>query len=820
MNEIDDFHEALEQPEDQREAFIEQRHAGNPERIDRLRRLLAAHQRAENAPDETIAFARSLGASMAEQSPQWIGPYRVLSLIGEGGMGIVYAAEQLEPIRRRVAIKVVKLGMDTKEVIARFEAERQALAMLDHPGIAKVLDAGSTESGRPYFVMDLVKGLPLTEYCAKYKLSLRDRLGLFVRMCEAVQHAHQRGIIHRDLKPPNVLVAMLEGRPVPKVIDFGIAKATASRLSERTVFTEQGKLIGTPEYMSPEQAEMSGLDVDTRTDVYSLGVLLYELLTSVLPFEPRELRSGGYATIQRIIRDVDPPRPSTRLSNLSRSTPDGDRFACASVRQLRGELDWIVMRAIEKDRTRRYESVGAMCQDVERYLADEPVSAGPPSNAYKFRKFIKRHRYGTLAAASALLAVTLGVTGLTIGLIDARQAHAVADRRAKNAQAAAEYLQKVLFQVDPEFGGGRLSLQEVIDAAAASVSEELGDFPEVEASVRESIGVAYRRRSEYAKAQPHLQKSLEIRRSLFGDTPLATASSFIAMADLSLEYEGSVDDALRMLGRSYDSYVANGLIDSEAEAWLQLDIGLANIAGDRLRAAEQAFDVCRKLLIRSRGAGHPDISRPERGLALVALGRNDLESAERLARHAVALCDGEGEPYLNARARLVLAQVLMETNRFDEVADILAVVGEQFLRTVGKRHIRITELDVCLAELYLRRQEFSLAEKTSEHCEILRRELLDRNHWAILEARLLRQRARIGAGDAATADVELLQIAEAIDRSLGGDHPLAIAVASARVDCSRALGNDDVAAARAERLANMKQRRAERLKLEASPTAP
>ncbi len=811
--EIDLFHEVLEQRPDRRDAYIEERHAGDPELIERLRRLLSGHHRAEESKDNTAVIASAHGVAVIDPTPGWIGPYRVLELIGEGGMGVVYAAEQVEPIRRRVAVKVIKLGMDTKEVIARFEAERQALAMLDHPGVARVFDAGSTHAGRPYFVMELVKGLPLTEYCAKHRLSLRDRLQLFMQMCDAVQHAHQRGIIHRDLKPSNVLVAAPEGgRPIPKVIDFGVAKATASRLSERTLFTEQGRLIGTPEYMSPEQAEMSGLDVDTRTDVYSLGVMLYELLTGVLPFDPQRLRSGGYVEIQRIIREDDPPRPSMRLSEIGRieSSPRDD--ARLQARHLRGELDWIVMRAIDKDRTRRYESASALYKDVERYLADEPVFAGPPSVVYKLRKFVKRHRFITFAMASTLLAGVVGVAGLTIGLINAREAQALADRRADNALVAADFLQKVLFHVDPENGGGRLSLREVFDIASRAVGEDLSEHPEVEASVRESIGVAYRRLSMFSDAAPHLRRSLEIRRELLGDLNLQTARSLIAMAYLLFEHEGDIDKALELLQQARASYEANGLTGTSTEAWLLLDVGIISLAGDKLADAEEAFMRSAGLLTARRDAEHPDVSRPLRGLAMVALRQEKYDRAEGFAREAVRLCAGEGTEYIGARAKLVLAYVLIENREFDEAARLLAEARTQFARTVGPLHVRMAELDACLSTLHLRRAEYADAEFVAGRCETVRRDILSTGHWALLEARLLRQRARLGLGQVEASERELLRIGDEAEKLLRNDHPLMIAIASARLDCAHELGDRSLSATRTERLARMRERRAERLR--------
>ncbi len=371
-------------------------------------------------------------APVAGKSGTVIGPYKLLQQIGEGGMGTVYMAEQTEPVQRKVALKLIKPGMDSRQVISRFEAERQALALMDHPHIAKVLDAGTTGSGLPYFVMELVKGLPITKYCDEHHLTPRERLELFIPVCQAVQHAHQKGIIHRDLKPSNVLVALYDGKPVPKVIDFGVAKATGQSLTDKTLVTGFGAIVGTVEYMSPEQAEINQLDIDTRSDIYALGVLLYELLAGSPPFSRKELEKAGMLEMLRVIREQEPSKPSTKLS-----TADGLPTLAANrgtepaklTRLVRGELDWIVMKALEKDRDRRYETANGFAQDIERYLADEPVQACPPSVQYRLRKFVRRNRGPVLSGSLVLLALVAGVIGTTWGLIRAEQQRLVVERQ-------------------------------------------------------------------------------------------------------------------------------------------------------------------------------------------------------------------------------------------------------------------------------------------------------------------------------------------------------------------------------------------------------
>src|SRR5262245_2218363 len=410
---------AISSPEE-RARYLDRQCGGDQRLRGRIEELLAAYPKVEDflEPPAPSLVATVDEPPITEGPGTIIGPYKLLEQIGEGGFGVVFLAEQTQPVRRRVALKVLKPGMDTRQVVARFEAERQALALMDHPNIAQVHDGGTTPDGRPYFVMELVKGIPITDYCDQCRLTTRERLDLFLAVCAAVQHAHQKGVIHRDLKPSNVLVAIPDGKPVIKVIDFGVAKAINQRLSEHTLATGFHQMVGTPLYMSPEQAELSPLDVDTRADIYGLGVLLYELLTGTTPFEKERLSKASYDELRRIIREEEPPRPSARLSTLK------DRLTAVAtqrraeprqlLRMVRGELDWIPMKALEKDRNRRYETASAFAADVHRYLADEPVLACPPSAWYRFRKLVRRNKVAFLSALAGAGAVVLAVIGLMV----------------------------------------------------------------------------------------------------------------------------------------------------------------------------------------------------------------------------------------------------------------------------------------------------------------------------------------------------------------------------------------------------------------------
>lgn len=501
------FHAALErQAGAERQAYLDGVCAGDPDRQRTVEDLIASHEEASGFLEKPLMEpSLPLGAAVGDR----IGPYKLLQEIGEGGMGVVYMAEQSSPIRRKVALKIIKLGMDTKQVIARFEAERQALALMEHPNIARVLDAGATETGRPYFVMELVRGEPIHEYCDRHQLSTHRRMGLFIDTCHAVQHAHQKGIIHRDIKPGNVLVTSHDGTPVVKIIDFGVAKATNQRLTEKTLFTEFRQFIGTPEYMSPEQAEMSGLDVDTRTDIYALGVLFYQLLAGSTPFDARTLRQAEYAEMTRMIREDEPPTPSTRLSKLSEGLEKLARRrgseAGALVKLLRGDLDWIVMKAIAKDRTRRYDSASALADDVARHLNHEPVLASPPSSIYRIQKLLQRNR-------ALLWAGSIAALGLLIGGGVALSSYLAAKAEAERSSRISSTLTELL-----SVAGTGDVLDMRVDDILRTAREVFGSDHTTVAATLSAMAGQLRGAGDPKGAQALYEEALAIYRAAYGD---------------------------------------------------------------------------------------------------------------------------------------------------------------------------------------------------------------------------------------------------------------------------------------------------------------
>jgi tetratricopeptide (TPR) repeat protein len=596
MNEDSLFAGALERVSpDERAAYLDSACAGNLALRARVEALLAVHIKPDSLLDEPLVpkLATTIDRPTDfEQPGTQIGRYKLLQEIGEGGFGVVYMAEQVEPVTRRVALKIIKPGMDTRAVTARFEAERQTLAMMDHPNIARVFDAGTTERGRPYFVMELVRGIRITQFCDDQQLTPKERLELFIPVCHAIQHAHQKGIIHRDIKPSNVLVSLYDGRPVPKVIDFGVAKAIGERLTEKTMFTQFGQIMGTLEYMSPEQAEMNQLDIDTRGDVYSLGAVLYELLTGTPPLERKRLRTAAFDEVLRIIREEEPPRPSLRLSS-------GEKLATISAqrkteparlsRLVHGELDWIVMKALDKQRARRYETASGLARDIERYLADEPVEARAPSAGYKMRKFLRRNK-GPVLAAAAMVSLLVAGSVISAWLAvratvaergaqqerdralaaqddattqrdravtaerDAKQQRddALAQQQRADEQAAVALainqflVVDLLTQAEPEHNApvDRVPLLVVLDRAADKVGERFRDQPLLEASLRGTLGDVYHGLGAFDKAERHWSTALALRRGVLGEDDLETLRAMSKLGHVLMhlrQYEQSAE---------------------------------------------------------------------------------------------------------------------------------------------------------------------------------------------------------------------------------------------------------------------------------------
>jgi serine/threonine protein kinase len=548
-------------PAGERAAYLDEACGGDADLRRRVEKLLRANEEASGFLQEPAHGAQRPADSPNSEAPgekagDRIGRYKLLQQIGEGGCGVVYLAEQAEPVRRRVALKVIKLGMDTKNVVARFEAERQALALMDHPNIAKVLDAGATENGRPFFVMELVRGIKITDFCDDNNLSTEERLNLFLQVCQAVQHAHQKGIIHRDLKPSNILVTVSEpGAPAcPKVIDFGIAKATAGQLlTDKTVFTAFEQFIGTPAYMSPEQAMMTALDVDTRTDIYSLGVLLYELLTGKTPLDQKELLAAGLDEMRRTIREKEPLRPSTRLSTMlegERTTTAKHRHTDAPklIHLLRGDLDWIVMKALEKDRGRRYETANGLARDVQRFLANEPVAARPPSRFYRFQKLARRNKLAFAAATAVLLALAAGLVASNWFFLREKAARTRAVAAEQQAQAINKFLtEDLLFQATPERNPRekRVTMEEVLAVATSNLDQnaEIRQQPKVEATLRLDLGRTFYELGRMGEADFNLRRAFELRRRELGPTNSLTLEAELWLGIFLFGLDHKYDEA-------------------------------------------------------------------------------------------------------------------------------------------------------------------------------------------------------------------------------------------------------------------------------------
>jgi non-specific serine/threonine protein kinase/serine/threonine-protein kinase len=632
-------------PSGERERVLQEECGDDPDLLAEVRSLLEHHTDGFLEDPEHLSEA---GTSRdPETHPERIGPYKIVRPLGGGGMGLVYLAEQQSPVRRPVALKVIKQGMDTEQVVARFDTERQALALMSHPNIARVYDAGASEAGGPYFVMEYVKGVPITEHCDRQRLGANERLELFLQVCDGLQHAHHKGIIHRDIKASNVLVAIEDDRAVPKIIDFGIAKATDRPLTEATFYTEVGQFIGTPEYMSPEQAELTGQDIDTRTDIYALGVLLYVLLVGDYPFDSDSLRGAGFDELRRIIREDDPPRPSTRFTSLGDRVTDVSRNRRTDPdtfsRELRGDLDWIVMKALEKDRTRRYASAAEFAADIRRHLEDEPVLARPPSAGYRIGKFVRKHRFGVAAAAVVAVALVLGIVGTSVGLVRALRAEDRAQAEAEAARQVSSYLTRIFRQAelgsDPEM---REAAKRIIDTGAERIDDIADDA--IRRRMMSVMGRLYRSMGFQDEARPLLEAAVE----------------------LNLEDPDSVN---------LDAFEAFNLLGT-----LELVYGDRERAGELLAGAltigEQLFD----------DPDHDDISAVLKNLGEVSVRHHDeLHDPTSSGDPAVASCGGKCDHLAEAR------------RHFQRSLDMRAAVGSKGLYAslggLAKAHRRAGNLE-------------------------------------------------------------------------------------------------------------------------------
>jgi serine/threonine protein kinase/tetratricopeptide (TPR) repeat protein len=769
----------------ERTTFLDGVCCNNPGLRARLEVLLEGHFQAEGflaASTKKVEQKPSPTPAENETSAIYVGRYKLLEKIGEGGFGEVWRAEQREPVKRRVALKIIKLGMDTKQVVARFEAERQALALMDHPNIAKVLDGGATDTGRPYFVMELVRGVRITDYCDQNQLSTGERLKLFIQVCRAIQHAHQKGIIHRDIKPSNILVTLHDGVPVPKVIDFGIAKATQMELTDKTVFTQFRLFLGTPAYVSPEQAEMSSVDIDTRSDIYSLGVLLYELLTGQTPFDTQELLKAGLEAMQKAIREQQPLRPSTRLSGMRRdaltTTAKGRAADPPRLIQLvRGDLDWIVMKCLEKERARRYETANDLALDLQRHLRDEPIVAVPPSGLYHVRKLVRRNKLTFTALAVVLLGLclALGISGWSLAKERAARLRALAAegrQRILLAEAQSEAIKsrqvvqflKDTLQVMPALGalsnnaaalGAKSSgAQEALNSDFASkvrkrldeisrrISRDFINEPRSEVELRTSLATAYHEAGHFELMEQEARKTLEVSRSRLGEQDTAVPNSLVLVGD-ALMHLGRYEQAEAAAREALDLQAKFAGRDAPAAVNCLNLLGVILQRAGRLDEAERAFMEVLAHTRKRLGETNVDTLGPLENVGLVHGAQGRFEKSDALLRTA----EQELRRVLELRQQLLpedhediatslnnLACVLRDQGRLAEAESMCQDALTRRRRQLGDEHpATVTSLDN-MASILLAQGRLAAAETGFQMALGMRRKRFGEEHPAVAQS--------------------------------------------------------------------------------------
>jgi eukaryotic-like serine/threonine-protein kinase len=646
-------------------------------------------------------------------SPEMIGPYRVLGVLGEGGMGMVYEAAETGPVRRRVALKIVRAGLNSREVLARFALERQALALMNHDGIAKVFHAGETARGEPYFAMELVHGLPITEYCDSRRLDARQRLELFCTVCHAVQHAHQKGVIHRDLKPSNIIVTEQDGVARAKVIDFGIAKALSAPLTDFTLVSRLGEPLGTAMYMSPEQAESSGLDVDTRTDIYSLGVILFELLVGEPPMAPRG--EAIHLFMARLAsRRTDPPMPSMRLTTLGTGR-DAVAYARHTDletlrRQLRGDIDWIVVKALDPDRARRYESAAAFAADIGRHLVNEPVTARAPSTEYRIRKFVLRHRIAVPVGALAMIAIATSASFAVAGMLRARHAEQVAREEAAAARGVTDFLVGLFTPVPGDVTGDQLTARQLLDRGARRASHDLAAQPLVRGRILQTVGTAYGELGLYDDARNQLDEALAARTRALGPTSLPVAETELSLADVTASH-GDLTAAEGHYARAMA--IRESLLGPDHSLVARVAYGLGALRWQQGRLEEADALYGRALRIDERSTtDSAELARDLMGLGIVYWQRKSFARAETLMKRSVAVQERHFGPDHTEVAKSLnnLGGLYWSLQRYADALPLYERVRRTFERTLDPSHPNVAMIYNNLAETYWKLGRFDESE--------------------------------------------------------------------------------------------------------------